>query len=109
MKRRKYETLHERLIANTYEPESSIGCWVWKSKRDRWGYGRLNLHYKGERPKTVMAHVAMARLFNMDTEGGRQIDHLCRNPSCINPDHLEVVTPSVNMQRRSEARRLANL
>lgn len=28
-----------------------------------------------------------------------QIDHLCRNRPCVNPDHLEVVTPVINTQR----------
>lgn len=30
---------------------------------------------------------------------GRQIDHLCENKACVNPDHLEVVTPQVNIAR----------
>ena len=30
---------------------------------------------------------------------GLQIDHLCRNKECVNPDHLEPVTGSQNMKR----------
>ena len=30
---------------------------------------------------------------------GMQIDHLCRVPVCVNPDHLEAVTPAQNVQR----------
>jgi len=35
---------------------------------------------------------------------GLQIDHLCRVPACVRPDHLEVVTPRINVWRgRSDA------
>jgi hypothetical protein len=27
------------------------------------------------------------------------LDHLCRNPKCVNPNHLEVVTRSENLRR----------
>lgn len=30
---------------------------------------------------------------------GMQVDHLCHNKACANPQHLEVVTPRVNTQR----------
>ena len=35
---------------------------------------------------------------------GMQIDHLCRLPACVNPDHLEVVTPTQNVRRGRSAK-----
>jgi hypothetical protein len=30
---------------------------------------------------------------------GLELDHLCRNTSCVNPDHLEPITHEENMRR----------
>lgn len=32
----------------------------------------------------------------------KQIDHLCRNRMCVNPDHLEMVTHRENQRRKSQ-------
>jgi hypothetical protein len=28
-----------------------------------------------------------------------ELDHICKNPRCVRPDHLEIVTHKVNMVR----------
>ena len=38
---------------------------------------------------------------------GMEVDHLCRNGLCVNPEHLEVVTKSENVRRMNNARRSA--
>jgi len=30
---------------------------------------------------------------------GYEVDHLCYTPRCVNPEHLEAVTPEVNRER----------
>ena len=97
----KYGSLFERLVANTAEPENAQACWLWTGKLNDSGYPRLNVHDPATgRTKTVKAHRAMleelhAGVFPFD-EGG----HLCYERSCINPDHLEVQTPSFNASER---------
>ncbi len=34
-----------------------------------------------------------------DIPAGMDLDHLCRNESCVNPDHLELVTHAKNCRR----------
>jgi len=119
MARSPYPTLHLRLVANTAEPASDNGCWPWTSKRDRWGYGRLNVYVPGLLAVvTVQAHLALfvrleAAPADMDEfwlaylelrHSGLELDHLCVTPNCIHPDHHEPVTASENCQRR-DARR----
>jgi hypothetical protein len=52
---------------------------------------------------TVAVHRAMFVLFNGPVSGRKQIDHVCRNRLCVNPDHLEMVTHRENCRRRDSA------
>jgi len=76
------------------------GCWVWMGRILESGYGQIG--YKG---KQIPAHRLAYLLFKGDIPEGMHIDHLCRNKACVNPDHLEAVTPSVNQQRMGVHRR----
>jgi hypothetical protein len=69
-------------------------CWEWQASKTPNGYGQISatcptkarylahrlsyLHYKGEIPESMI------------------IDHICHNRSCVNPDHLQVVTAKQN-------------
>lgn len=83
-----------RIAPSRYRITDS-GCWEWLGSTNGLGYGRMRLpgdtyHY---------AH----RVSYEDHKGpiptGYQVDHLCRNPLCINPDHLEAVTNRENIAR----------
>ena len=71
------------------------GCWEWMATLDRAGYGRFWL--KGTRQ--VFAHRFAYELVKGKIPEGLQIDHLCREHKCVNPDHLEAVTSRVNLLR----------
>lgn len=71
------------------------GCWEWRAARDPLGYGV----FRGGRSVLVKAYRFSYELLCGPVPGGLQIDHLCRNPSCVNPSHMEVVTARVNVLR----------
>lgn len=84
------------------------GCWIWTGSRDRHGYGRLMMHRNGKwqpEPAYRVAH----ELFKGPIPKGYHVDHLCRVPSCVNPDHLEAVTPRENTVVRSSKSPMAQL
>jgi HNH endonuclease len=70
------------------------GCWEWQGYRTQDGYGQFwdgeaqalthrwsYEHHVGPIPNTLV------------------IDHLCRNPPCVNPTHLECVPMKTNTER----------
>lgn len=69
-------------------------CRVWIGHKSL-GYGRININRK-----LMHAHrVAWAEV-NGPIADGMMIDHKCRNRSCINPDHLQSVSPRENSENR---------
>lgn len=71
------------------------GCLVWMASRNNSGYGTFAA---GGRRSTT-AHRWSYEHHYGPIPTGLQIDHLCRNPLCVNPDHLEAVTPLTNLKR----------
>ena len=74
-------------------------CWIWQMSKDENGYGRKSAPYKGGY-RSIGAHRAYYEEFKGPIPSGYDVDHLCFVPSCVNPDHLEAVTPLENERRR---------
>jgi HNH endonuclease len=71
-------------------------CWQWTGPVNDEGYARIRV--PGHIAKWAI-HRASYEVFVGPIPDGLTIDHLCRNPSCINPQHLEPVTMEVNIRR----------
>lgn len=87
----------ERLMAKIPPDRTEDGCWLWQGHRTTDGYGQLRVGGRGT--SNAMAHRISYELFVGPIPDGHHIDHLCRVPSCVNPSHLEPVTPQENTLR----------
>jgi len=78
--------------------DTSGDCWEWLGAKTR-RYGNFHIDRPGARRATVYAHRVSWVLAGRTLIPGYELDHLCRNPPCVNPNHLEQVTHAENTRR----------
>ena len=88
------ENLLRRLL---FCPPTTLptGCIEWTGRCDaRWGYSRFRVN-----GQMTYGHRAAYEMVRGPIPDGLVLDHLCRNPPCVNPGHLEPVTDLENIRR----------
>ena len=91
------------LLPEYISPEPNTGCWICTSRNNQHGYARVALN-----GKLIAAHRLSYELAHGKIQRGLEIDHLCRISCCVNPDHLEAVSPYENKRRAAVAKEIAN-
>ncbi len=91
---------HVRRLSPVAYVVVDTGCWVWQRTK-RAGYGRAQCP---EEKRLKDAHVIHYEQKYGPVPVGLELDHLCRNTLCVNPDHLEAVTHAENTRRGAVAK-----
>jgi hypothetical protein len=87
------EPYHTRFVSRIRIDPSD--CWVWEGGKNQRGYGQFGMGVRNMQ----LAHRVSYRLFVGNIPEDAHIDHLCRNPVCVNPRHLEAVSCRENLVR----------
>lgn len=66
-------------------------CWIWTGYKSKYGYGTFHLAGRSHSAHRISFAIEYGYL-----PEGREIHHLCGNPSCMNPGHLGVLSSYLN-------------
>jgi len=95
-------------IIDRIEPQEN-GCWWYKGVPNRKGYAQTRIGWPVTKP--ILIHRLSWIYYKGDIPDGMVLDHICHDPAvckggitcehrrCVNPDHLQIVTPTENGQR----------
>ena len=88
--KRRLKFVEERFWSKVNKTDT---CWIWTAAKNQDGHGRFR------HGRLVLAHRFAYELLVGPIPKGLDLDHLCQNPACVNPAHLEPVTRKENTRR----------
>lgn len=94
-----FDELPEHIKSKVKKCDS--GCWIFNGN-DPSSNGYQRCYYNGHR---YMAHRIIYELLTGKDIRKWQLDHLCEKRACVNPEHLDPVTPKVNCKRKFRRRK----
>jgi hypothetical protein len=77
-------------------------CWEWTASKNSNGYGKFVVFTDGKH-RSMLAHRVTYQMLVGEIPEGASIDHICHNPSCVNPDHLRPASAKQNLENRRSA------
>jgi len=84
------------------DPEK--GCWLWQGYCDEKGYGQFRF-----KEKVVWAHRFIFECLVRQLKDNEDVHHKCAVPGCVNPAHLDAVTPQYNRQEQIHRHRMIKI
>jgi hypothetical protein len=84
---------HRQVTADDWREEDrgfDTPCWIWQDRREDWDGHRLVMVNK----RRIPVHRAVYELLTGPILEGRHLHHRCEQPACVNPEHLELLTPA---------------
>lgn len=87
------------LIMSRRDIDKETGCWNYTGTLNGNGYGQLAVE-----KSLFLVHRLSFTHFRGAIPKGMVLDHLCRNPRCFNPKHLEAVSLAENSRRAKSSK-----
>jgi hypothetical protein len=81
--------------------------WWWTGATQKSGHGTIwnGAYTKAGHPQAVRAHRVSYELYVGPIPAGREVEHACHQPRCVNPAHLRIATHQQNLANRGNLQR----
>lgn len=86
-------------IFSRIDIDGVTNCWNWCGAKDQQGYGQGFYRGRKERIHRIVYAFLVKPIPRGQYRKYAQLDHICKNTSCCNPKHLELVTQKTNVLR----------